>query len=820
MLRPDFPLKAAPAGSIPAGKVECDHCGLPVPLGLFQEGQPRQFCCQGCRVVFETIQESGLGRFYDLARDAPDRIPGRTTGRAYDEFDDPAFQGLYQVQASAELARLDLYLEGVHCAACVWLVERLPRVLAGVVDARLDLRRSVARVTFDPAQVALSRVARTLDAFGYPCHPYRAERLHEHRRQEERKYLIRIGVAGALAGNVMLIAFALYGGMLSGISDEHRMLLRGFSLLLTLVAIAWPGATFFRGAVSALRARTVHMDLPVALALSVGTVWGALNTLRGTGEVYFESLSAVVFLLLIGRWVQIRQQRSASDAVELLSSLTPGRARVVEGAVVREVPVEALRAGQTVEIRAGDSVPADGVIREGKSHFDLSLLTGESEPRQLLPGDRAHAGTTSLDGRIELEVQSTGEETRVGRLMALVEECSRRQPPIVLLADRLARLFVRVVLLLAAATALLWLWLDPSRAVEHAVALLIVTCPCALGLATPLAVVAGVGKAAARGILVKGGTTLERLSRSGLVILDKTGTVTRGETRLLSWQGDDSLRGAVAALESQVSHPIARACVTAFEGERIALPVEGVRYAGAGVEGTVDGRFLRVGSVAWVTGRGDRPADWAVREARRLSAAALTPIYVAADGEVRAVAGFGDPIQEDARFAIDRLRRMGWTIRLLSGDHQDVVAAVGERIGIDADLLEGGASPERKLEVVEQESLRHPVVVMVGDGVNDAAALSAAHVGVAVHGGAEASLAAADVYLSRPGLTPVVELLAGARRTVGVIRRNLAVSLLYNLVSGSLAIAGLIHPLTAAILMPLSSLTVVTLSYRSRTFEG
>ncbi|QDU66788.1 heavy metal translocating P-type ATPase [Engelhardtia mirabilis] len=803
--------------------VLCDHCRLVVPPGLVDPSAQWQFCCNGCATVFEAIHEAGLDRFYDLAADEGEAAtePAAPSGKRYDEYDDPAFRALYARELPDGSSSIELFLEGVHCASCVWLVERLPRIVDGCLEVRLDLRRQVATVRHDPARVELSVVARALDRLGYPSHPSRAAEHSALRKREERGHLLRLGIAGACAGNVMLAAFALYGGAASGMDPWTLRLLRGWSLAFTLLAVLGPGRVFFVGALGAIRARTAHMDLPVALALTIGTLWGAVNTVRGRGEVYFESLTAVVFLLLLGRWLQHRQSRAAAEAVELLFDLTPSSARRLEigddGAEsVREVPLAAIEPGDLVEVRPGDSVPADGVVASGLSHVDLSLLTGESLPVPLGPGDRVHAGTVNLEGRLVVEVEAAGAQTRVSRLMQLVERGAADRPPIVRVADRVAHWFVLAVLALAAVTFGLWWRVDPALAVEHTVALLIVTCPCALGLATPLAVQAALGRAASRGILIRSGEALERLRGTGTVLLDKTGTLTEPRLHVIEWIGDSRWRAHVAAAEAQVAHPIARA-LAALQSELPSIEVCDLRSFGRGLEARVGDHSLRVGSPSFVAARASA-APQAIEAATATSiAAGRTVVWIAVDGSTVAAASLGNPLQEGAAQAVGELRRLGFDVRVLSGDDERVVRAVAAEAGIGPEACEGGASPERKLAVVCELRARGPVM-MVGDGVNDAAALAAADFGLAVHGGAEASLAAADAFLSRPGIGAIGDLIHGARRAVRVIQRNFAVSLVYNAVSASLAVAGIIHPAVAAVLMPLSSLSVVTLSYRSRTF--
>jgi len=662
-----------------------------------------------------------------------------------------------------------------------------------------------------------------LDSLGYPPHPARDKQARELRRKEDHRFLIRIGVAAVCAGNVMTLAFALYGGVFTGIETQYSNLFRWSSMVFGLIALVWPGNLFFRGAWAALRTRTAHLDLPIALGLMAGGVAGTVNAILGRGEIYFDSLTVLVFLLLVGRWVQRRQQRWATDAIELLFSLTPTSARRVEEDRVTDVPIEAIGTGDVVEVRAGESVPTDGIVLDGQSSVDQSLLTGESRPIVLAPGDAVHAGVVNVSACLRVRVEAVGEHTRVGKLMRMVEECSLSRAPIVQMADRVAGRFVTVVLVLAVVTLGLWLWFDPSQAVDNAVALLIVTCPCALGLATPLAVTVAVGRAARRGILVKGGEVLELLADRGMILLDKTGTITAGRTTVLSWVGDHQAKPLVAALEAHSAHPIARALVAGLhnEGQAGTPPPSTVtdvrQMPEGGLIGTVDGRNIVVGSSQFVRSRGVViPPDMVAAE-RDAVARGQSPVLAVVEDRCVATVGLGDPIREDVRGAIDEIKELGWDVRILSGDHPEVVGAVGRELGIpDGDAF-GDVTPENKVDYVGT-AIREGRVVMVGDGVNDAAALSAATVGIAVHGGAEASLAAADVYLNRPGVAPIVDLVRAAGKTLRTIRRSLAVSFCYNAIAASLAVCGVIGPLVAAILMPISSFTVLALVYASPTF--
>ncbi len=810
--------------TVEASSVEiiCAHCGLTVPRGRIDpdaEGG-RQFCCGGCEAVYAVIHKLGLASYYKMReRQAVPTQPAKTTGAGYQAFDHPEFVARCCEDRADGLRSTSFYLEGVHCAACLWLVEKLPTIVPGVTESRLNLTKSLLQLSWKPGEAKLSRIASALDSLGYPPHPARDVKADLVVRRESRRELARIGVAGAAMGNAMILAVCLYAGMFTGIEREYETLFRWVGMGIALVALIWPGAVFFRGAWSAIRTRTAHMDLPIALGLAAGGIAGTVNTILGRGEVYFDTLAVLVFLLLVGRAIQRRQQRRAADAVEGLFRLTPVSARRIdEAGNTTEVPIEALSVGDVVELSAGESVPADGVVTQGRSAFDQSLLTGESRPVSVGIGAAVHAGSVNLSSAVRIRVGATGERTRVGALMRLIEQSASSKAPAVQAADRLAGWFVAVVMVLALATFGYWLTRDPIHAADHAVALLIVACPCALGLATPLTLAVAIGRAARRGVLIKGGAALEHMAHRGTLLLDKTGTVTQGKTTLVEWYGDESIKPLVAAIEIHSTHRVAKALVEALGETENDLQAVGVTqtYDG-GITGRVESHTLAIGSREFVATQARTIPDWVQQHVKQFADQCLTPVLVAVDGEVKAVAGLGDAVRPDARDAIAGLRTLGWRVGMVSGDHLDVVRHVAEQLGIEPNMIHGNTMPERKVQLVRQYSAQGPVV-MVGDGVNDAAALACATVGIAVHGGAEASLAAADIYLARPGPAPIIGLTHASRKVIRGIRRGLAVSLAYNAIGVTLAATGIINPLIAAVLMPLSSLTVLSLAVSTRAF--
>lgn len=810
--------------------IACAHCGLAVPAALVREGEPAQFCCGGCRQVHTLVREWGFDQYYRLVRQQRGALePARVSGRSFEDFDDERVQAEATDEVGGERRCTRLYLEGVHCAACVWLVEKLPAVLSGVDEVRLNLGSAVAEVTWRPSQTRLSTIGRALDRLGYTPHVHRASRLQEVRRTEDRTALARLGVAVACAMNLMFLHGALYAGEHSGgMAFSYEAFFRWLSLIVSVPVLAFSARPFFQTAVSGIRAGLVHLDLPIAIALLAAFAASAWNTVRGAGPLWFDSLAMLVAALLGARQLQRGAQRAALERADSLRGVAFLEfARRLDGEVGAEAPVEvplaALSRGDRVEVRSGELVPVDGTVLLGRSSLDNAVLTGESAPQPVREGDAVHAGATNLGARLVVAVEAAGERTRVGALLAIVEEALSRKPALLRRTDRLARRFVQALLVLAAVTGAAWLPHGGGVALERVVALLVVACPCALGLSVPLALSVALMRAARGGIFVKNPDALERLRTVDTVLLDKTGTLTEGRATVARWHGEDVVLDLARALEAQSSHAVARAFrASSRRAISVVRTVEDVvETPGRGISGRLDGHCVSVGTRAHVEAAGARVTEEDDRRAEAIVAEGLSPVLVAVDGRVAGLAGLGDTLRADARPTVAALRARGVRVRILSGDHPDVVARVGAALGLPAADALGGLTPEAKRDLVAGltgTTSRAGAVVMVGDGVNDAAALALADVGIAVHGGTGASIAAADIVLTREGVTPLLGILDGARRLRGVVRRNLAFSLAYNIAASALAVAGLVGPLLAAVLMPVSSLTVVFSSAASRTF--
>jgi Cu2+-exporting ATPase len=769
------------------GMLPCTHCGTPTP----GEVEP-VFCCSGCQAVHAALNEAGLADYYALrTEDGPVGVAPPAEGR-YAHFDDPAFLTRF-----SEDGAITLHLDGVHCAACVWVIERLPQVVPGVQSARLDFGRQQVRICWDAAQVALSDIAMALHRLGYAPTPIGVA-AQAAESKARRRDLVRLGITGALAGNAMMLAGALYAGADGGFGRLFEWL----SLLLATPAVTYGAWPFYRSAWSGVRLGVVHLDLPIVIGLLTGFFASVYATIAGHGAVYYDSATALVFLLLAGRFAQTQGQRAAMNRAELLTALTPGAAWRWQGDRFESVPATQLQPGDRVRVRAGEGVPADGRIIDGRGTLDVRLLTGESRPLTVERGGRVWAGTTHLTGSIEIEVLAAGEETRVGRLLRDVTNDAERAP-ILARTDALASRFVAAVLLLAAIGGLSWWFIDPAQALPVVIALLVVTCPCALGLATPVALAVARAQAGRAGILLRSTAALERLAAVERVCFDKTGTLTEGALQIIDSTLPARWRGAVGVLASHSTHPVSRALAQAGQGDAQAVQ----ETAGRGISGRVDGHLVSIGAPRLLAPAYDPPTQ------ARFARAGLTPVVVLVDEQPVGLFGLGDTLRTDARQTVDALHAFGLSVEILSGDHDAVVQAAARAVGADAAF--GAVSPEDKTRHVRQRP-----TLMVGDGLNDTGALRAAHASIAIQGGAEVALQVADVSLADTRLTRIVEAVTGARRALAVVQRNLRFSLIYNSIFAALALAGLISPLAAAVLMPISSLTVIGHSLLSRPFPN
>ncbi len=806
-------------------EVPCYHCGLPIPAGaefpVEIDQARREMCCAGCQAVAQAIVDNGLADYY-RHRDALPESPREALPQVLADFglfDHPEVQKNFVRRAEGAAGEHEqeaaLILEGITCAACVWLNESHVRRQPGVTAVDINYTTRRARVRWDERVTRLSAILEAIAAIGYRAHPYDVRRSEELAQKERKAALWRLVGAGFGMMQVMMYAVPVYladGDM----TPDIEALMRWASLILTVPVILYSAAPFFASAWRDLKLRRVGMDVPVALGVGAAFAASLWATLTAAGEVYFDSVTMFVFFLLSGRYLEMMARQRAARSVEMLARAIPAfatRLTAWPGAAAERVAVAELQAGDAVQVRPGETVPADGVVLDGDSAVDESLLTGESRPVPKQAGDALGGGSVNTASPLVMRVERVGEATRVAAIQRLMERAAAEKPRLVEMADRVAGRFIVALLVLAVVTALAWWWIDASRALWIFVAVLVVSCPCALSLATPAALTVATGALAARGVLVTRGHAIEALARADRFVFDKTGTLTLGrmvlvETIPLRGDGRRALALA-AALESGSEHPIARALAAGAADGRAtaatALEVVGLRATtGAGVEGTIAGEVWRLGRPEFVAALHAAPVPQDVQA--KVGAGDTVIALGSADGW-QAFFRLSDGLRPEAAVMAARLAAAGIRLSIFSGDAAAAAGHVGAALGI-ADAR-GGLTPEDKHAGLKAMQDAGETVAMVGDGVNDAPVLAQAQVSIAMGGGADLARANADVVLLGSDLAALPAGLALARRTLAIVKQNLVWAFAYNFLAIPLAMAGWVTPWMAGLGMSASSLLVV-----------
>jgi P-type Cu2+ transporter len=758
----------------------CTHCGTAM-------AEPGLYCCSGCAAAHRLIEELGLARYYAGRRLDPAARPPRP---AEEPLDAPA----YATKDADGICSLHLMVDGVQCPACVWLIENALRQQEGVVAARLNLTTRRLALRWRGGVEEAARLAGLVQRLGYRVVPYDPERVRSLAGAEERRLLRALAVAGFAAANVMLLSIAVWAGLDGSMGAATRALLHWISALIALPAIAYAGQPFFRSTWSALKRGRTNMDVPISIGVTLAAAISLDETIIGGTQAYFESAAMLLFFLLIGRYLDLRARGRARSAAEQLVGLMAEPATVIgEDGAPRRVPAVSIAPGATVLVAAGERIPVDGKVASGRSSVDKSLIDGESLPAEIAPGSAVLAGMVNVLAPISVAVTATGQGTFLAEIVRLMEAAEQGRARLVALADRVARLYAPVVHGLALATFAAWIFIAPwQQALLNAVALLIITCPCALGLAVPAVQVIASGRLMRRGILLKSATALERLAEIDTVVFDKTGTLTLGRLELRAPPPDAAALRLAAGLAAASRHPLSQALRRAAPEAPALSQVS--EHPGAGLVGQSEEGELRLGSRAFcaVTTEADdgSPELWLARPGK---------------APVRFV--FGDTLRPDAAAVIAALKRSGKRITLLSGDRAPAVAGTAAALGI-ADWR-AGLKPGEKAAILADLEARGRKTLMVGDGLNDAPALAEACCSISPATAADVSQTAADIVFQGSSLSAVTEVLGVARQSLRLVRQNIGFALFYNAFAVPLAMLGLVTPPVAALAMSSSSLIVV-----------
>lgn len=775
----------------------CRHCGEPVPA---QRGG--EFCCGGCASAYEIVHRLGFDKWYERRILRSDQRPLRPDDAMVSA--DPS--AYVRTEADGTHA-LHLIVDGMHCAACVWLIEGALGRQPGVISARLNMTTRRLALRWDPNVAEAASLVALVHKLGYRLAPFDPCRLGNGARAEELALLKAMAVAGFAAGNVMLLSVSVWAGAVSEMGPATRDLLHWVSALIALPAVAYAGQPFFQSALRALRIGRLNMDVPISLGVLLAAGVSLAETAGHGPHAYFDAAVTLLFFLLVGRYLDRHARGRARSAAEHLLGIGAVAVTVIgAGGRRRALPAAQVRPGMRIAVAAGERIGADSVVKAGASDVDTSLVTGESVPARVRAGDKVFAGTMNLSGPIELEVTAAADDTLLAEIVRLMENAEQGRARFVRIADRVARAYSPVVHVLGLATLAGWLAAGAGwhGAILNAVAVLIITCPCALALAVPAVQVVATGRLLRRGILLKSADALERLAAVDTVVFDKTGTLTLGRPVLSARQ---SLRNEDLALAAGIAlgsrHPLARAVVRAAEAAGLVpAAVAAVREKpGAGLAGTLAGRRVRLGSRRFCGVADSGGADG-------------LELWLAEEGRAPARFGFDDAPRRDAAEVVGRLKARGLRVVLLSGDHAAVVAAVARRLGIDD--FTAACSPADKVARLARMREEGRKVLMVGDGLNDAPALAAAAVSMSPASAADISQTAADLVFQGDDLSPVANAYGIAVRARQLVAQNITLAVGYNLLAVPLAMAGMVTPLIAAAAMSSSSIIVTANALRLR----
>lgn len=751
-------------------EIACKHCGEPT--------RSTDFCCTGCEAAHS-------------AAHAAEAVTSFASSAHRQE------NGDY---------RLELAVEGIHCAACIRLIENAVADNDDVTHVRVNMTTERVSYSWQGAVERGDRIAAQVRKLGYKL--YALQDASGEAGSEQEKILIKaIAVAGFAAGNLMLISVGLWTTTSETMGFATRDFFHWIAALIALPTVVYSGRPFFNSALSVLREGHTNMDVPISLAVILASVMSVSEVMRSGEHVYFDSAVMLLFFLLIGRYLDARAKGKARESASTLLSKLAGTAAVLEDGHLTRVPIKKIKGGMTVVVAAGESIPADGTIIKGESDVDLSLISGETMPLHTYVGSEVFAGTLNLTAPLEIMVTKASENSLLSEIVRMMEVAEQGAAKYVRLADRAASLYTPVVHVLGALTFVGW-WSVGAEwqvALLHAVTVLIITCPCALGLAVPVVQVLASGKLLKEGVLLKSGDALERLSMIDTVVFDKTGTLTVGKPVLLPGSYDEADIQLAASLASQSIHPLSKALGAAYEGPL--LPLHGQEVPGKGLEAKYNGKRVRVGSRLWCGVQGvSEPTTDALE------------LWLSVDEVPKAHFTFSDQLRSDARRVLDALQSAGVTAHLLSGDRLSVAKKIADEVGILT--VKADVTPTEKCAYLKALKNAGHKVLMVGDGLNDAPALAAADASMSPSSAIDITQNTADIVFQGDKLAPVFETLLTARHSTRLVRQNFALAILYNVVAVPLAVLGYVTPMIAAAAMSGSSLVVILNAFRLRRKRG
>ena len=798
-------------------EIACTHCNLKFDESVMiiekENDKELYFCCKGCQGVYHLLNSEGLGNFYDKLGDTTLQ-PASQIDEDLEKFDLEGFKNKYIKTNEDGLSEIHLIIEGIHCSACVWLNEKVLHKTNGVIEASINYTNNKAKVVWDPEEVKLSKIIETIRSIGYNAYPYDPSLQEERATKTRKDYYSRILVAVFGTMNIMWIAIAHYAGYFTGMQQSFKDILNVAEFILATPVLFYSGWIFFRGAYYGFKNRIVNMDTLVASGALSAYIYSIYAMTTQRGEVYFDSVVMIITFVLVGKYLEVLSKKHAVDTLDGLMGSTPTEVSTLKDGIKSLVSIENVQIGDIIELKPGEKVVIDGTLTSGQGSFDESSLTGENEPLYKQNSDAILSGSICLDSVIYYEASKDVSSSLLTSIVSLLEESITKKPHIEQLANTVSGYFSNIILLIALLTLAGWYYWNGSfeTALIVGISVIVIACPCALGLATPMATLVGISIAAKRGILFKEATFLETMAKSNLLALDKTGTITEGKPSVVKaelFEGFDP--ALLLALVETSNHPISKGIVSYLKEENNTLKhitLENIKSIEAkGIKATYEGKSLLGGNV-----------DLLKNEGIEIDGNSENSLFFfAVDNKLMARFELTDTIREGTKEAIDQIQKMGIKVVMLTGDHAQSANKVANEVGIKkvyAKLL-----PQEKSALIERFQKEGEVVVMVGDGINDAIALAQSNIAIAMGQGADIAINVSDVVLLDEKPQSILEAYKISRRTFSAVKENLGFSLLYNVIAVPLAVAGFVNPLIAALSMSLSSLVVVGNSMRIKMIK-
>ncbi len=796
-------------------KIACDHCHLEFDKSVMIEdeidGEKRYFCCKGCQGVYHLLRSEGLDTFYEKLGDTKLSPASYKESEDLQKYDLEGFKKKYIKVREDGLYEIYLIIEGIHCSACVWLNEKVLHQTPGIIEATINYTNNKAKVVWDPDEIKLSQIIEKIRSIGYNAYPYDPKVQEERAVKQRRDYYGRILVGVFATMNIMWIAIAQYVGFFTGMEGDIKNVLNIAEFVLATPTLFYSGWVYFKGAYYGIKNRFVNMDLLVATGATLAYIYSVYAMITKTGEVYFDSVTMIITFVLVGKYLEVLSKKQAVDTLDSLLGSAPTEVTVIKDGEKALIAVENVEVGDIIELKPGEEAVIDGVIVSGSALFDESSLTGESEPVLKKEGDSVLSGSICIDSVVRYEATKEFSTSLLATISSLLEESVSKKPKIEQLANTVSGYFSVTILTISILTFLGWYFVvgDFERALIVAISVIVIACPCALGLATPMATLLGISTAAKRGILFKEASFLETMAKSDTLVVDKTGTITEGSPSVVSFQKlRDFDAKLLYSLLKTSTHPISKAVVRFLEERFKGLMEVELRdiksIQAKGLEAYFEDKKLIAGNLELLR---DNEIEFEMDSENSV-------LIFAIDGEVRAVFELRDELKEGASEAILKIKEMGIDVIMLTGDNERAAERIAKEVGVDkfyAKLL-----PQDKLYYIEKLHKEGKIVVMAGDGINDSLALACSDIAIAMGSGADIAVSVSDVVLLDEKPMNIYMAYKISKKAFKTVKENLALSIIYNTFAVPLAVLGYVNPLVAALSMSLSSLLVVGNSFRIR----